>query len=103
MAELASGYIYYVSLKGVTGSAALDVSDVAEHLARIRRFTDLPLAVGFGIRDAASAQAVAQVADGVVVGSALVSEIERHQNAVETLPAILQAKLQSLRDAMDAG
>ncbi|QHS09726.1 tryptophan synthase subunit alpha [Sinimarinibacterium sp. NLF-5-8] len=103
VAELASGYIYYVSLKGVTGSAALDVSDVAEHLARIRRFTDLPLAVGFGIRDAASAQAVAQVADGVVVGSALVSEIERHQNAVETLPAILQAKLQSLRDAMDAG
>ena len=68
----ASGFIYYVSLKGVTGAGHLDVEDVASHLASIRAHSNLPLAVGFGIKDAASASAVAAVADGVVVGSALV-------------------------------
>ena len=68
----ASGFIYYVSLKGVTGAGHLDVDDVAHHIGMIREYTQLPVAVGFGIRDAASARAVAAVADGVVVGSALV-------------------------------
>ncbi|KGE04308.1 tryptophan synthase subunit alpha [Pseudohaliea rubra] len=68
----ASGFIYYVSLKGVTGAGNLDVADVSRHLARIRGHTGLPVCVGFGIKDAASAAAVAGTADGVVVGSALV-------------------------------
>ena len=69
----ASGFVYYVSLKGVTGAGHLDIDDVASHLARIRKESDLPLAVGFGIKDAESAAAVAGVADGVVVGSALIN------------------------------
>jgi tryptophan synthase alpha chain len=68
----ASGFIYYVALKGVTGAGHLDTEDVVRHLARIRAHTSLPVAVGFGIKDAASAAAVAAVADAVVVGSALV-------------------------------
>jgi len=68
----ASGFIYYVSLKGVTGAGNLDVADVSRHLAQIRGHTKLPVCVGFGIKDAASAAAVAGTADGVVVGSALV-------------------------------
>lgn len=68
----ASGFIYYVALKGVTGAGHLDAADVAHHLDRIRRFTDLPVAVGFGIKNADSAATVAKIADGVVVGSALI-------------------------------
>jgi tryptophan synthase alpha chain len=77
----ASGFIYYVSLKGVTGAGHLDVDDVAHHIGMIREHTQLPVAVGFGIRDAASARAVAAVADGVVVGSALVDAIARAMDA----------------------
>lgn len=69
----ASGFVYYVSLKGVTGAANLDVEDVARHVNQIKAHTQLPVAVGFGIKDAATAAAVARVADGVIVGSALVS------------------------------
>jgi tryptophan synthase alpha chain len=69
----ASGFIYYVSLKGVTGAGHLDTVEVADKVAIIRQHSDLPVAVGFGIKDASSAKAVAQVADGVVVGSALVN------------------------------
>lgn len=68
----ASGFIYYVSLKGVTGAGHLDAADVARHVERIRARSRLPVAVGFGIRDAQSAARVAGVADGVVVGSALI-------------------------------
>jgi tryptophan synthase alpha chain len=73
IAARASGFIYYVSLKGVTGAGHLDTREVAERLAAIRRHSDLPLAVGFGIKDADSARKVAEVSDGVVVGSALIS------------------------------
>ncbi len=69
----ASGFVYCVSLKGVTGAGHIDTQEVARQVARIHRHTDLPVAVGFGIRDAQSARAVAAVADGVVVGSALVN------------------------------
>jgi tryptophan synthase alpha chain len=72
----AGGFIYYVSLKGVTGSAALDTVEVAEKIAAIRRHCSLPVGVGFGIRDAESACAVAKIADAVVVGSRIVQEIE---------------------------
>lgn len=77
VAALASGYVYYVSLKGVTGSAQLDVAAVAERIPEIHAVTGVPVGVGFGIRDAASAAAVASVADAVVVGSRIIEEIER--------------------------
>lgn len=72
ISDMASGFLYYVSLKGVTGSSALDIGSVEEKLAQIRSKTNLPICVGFGIKDAATAKAVSQVADGIVVGSAIV-------------------------------
>jgi tryptophan synthase alpha chain len=102
IAREASGYLYYVSLKGVTGAATLDVASVEAALARIRRHTELPLAVGFGIRDAASARAIGALADGVVVGSALVAEVERLQDRPGELPGVLQEKLGVLRAALDS-
>ena len=73
---IADGYVYYVSLKGVTGSGNLDTEAVARALPRIRQHVKVPVGVGFGIRDAASAQAVAQVSDAVVIGSALIQCLE---------------------------
>lgn len=97
----ASGYLYYVSLKGVTGSATLDVASVAQRLALLREHTTLPIAVGFGIQDAASAQAVAKVADAVIVGSALVKRI----GALAQTPALICAQapqlIKEMRAAMD--
>lgn len=80
---LASGYVYYVSLKGVTGAGHLDTAAVAEAVPRIRRHVSVPVGVGFGIRDAASAQAVGRVSDGVVIGSRLIQilETETRDNA----------------------
>ena len=95
----ASGYLYYVSLKGVTGSKALDTKAVAEKVAEIRTHTDLPIGVGFGIRDAESAAQVAQVSDAVVVGSALVQQVETV--AAEQLATTLGEFLAGLREAMD--
>lgn len=100
IANNASGYLYYVSLKGVTGSGNLDVQSVAEKVSVIKSITDLPICVGFGIKDAESAQKIAQFAEGAVVGSALV---DRMANAKNTPEAIDNAKLFlcSLRDAID--
>ena len=98
----ASGFVYYVSLKGVTGAATLDVDEVAERMARIRRATDLPVGVGFGIRDGASAARVARVSDAVVVGSAVVSRVEANAGSPDALPGILAAFIAELRSAMDA-
>ena len=101
IAREASGYLYYVSLKGVTGARSLDVASVAAKLAEIRRHTRLPLAVGFGVRDPQTAAAVARVADAVVVGSALVSEVERYARKPAGLPAVLTRKLAAMRRAVD--
>ena len=98
----ASGFVYYVSLKGVTGAATLDVDEVAERMARIRRATDLPVGVGFGIRDGASAARVARVADAVVVGTAVVARVEASADAPESIPGILADFVGELRGAMDA-
>lgn len=76
VARYARGYVYYVSLRGVTGAANLDVGEVAKKLPMIRTHIKLPIGVGFGIRDAQTARAVAEVADAVVIGSRLVQEIE---------------------------
>ena len=77
VAELASGYVYYVSIKGVTGSAQLDVAAVAARIPEIHAATGVPVGVGFGIRDAATAGAIACFADAVVVGSRIIEEIEQ--------------------------
>ena len=77
VAELASGYVYYVSLKGVTGSAQLDVEAVARRIPEIRAAVGVPVGVGFGIRDAQTAGAVARIADAVVVGSRIIEEMEK--------------------------
>ena len=76
VAKVARGYVYYVSLKGVTGAGHLDTAEVRTKLAEIRRHVRLPVGVGFGIRDAASAQAIATDADAIVIGSRLIQEIE---------------------------
>lgn len=96
------GYLYYVSLKGVTGSANVDADDVARHLAPLRALTDLPLCVGFGIRDGASAAAVGGVSDGVIVGSALVSRVAEGAEAPEGIAPVLKQVLGEMRQALDA-
>lgn len=99
VARLASGYVYYVSLTGVTGAAHLDVGDVGSKLAAIRRRMTLPLGVGFGIRDGESARAVGKVADAVIVGSRIIQEMEQGDPAAA---AVRAAKLvTSIREALD--
>lgn len=98
VARHASGYLYYVSLKGITGAGHLDTASVAARLPLIRRVTDVPVGVGFGIRDGASARAVAQVADAVVIGSRIIQELETAPresaiDAVETFVAGIRAAL----------
>lgn len=96
-----SGYVYYVSLKGVTGSARIDVDDVAEKVDRIHSLTALPVGVGFGIRDAETAAAVGRVSDGVIVGSVLVDTIAKNQEDIEALKAALANLLRPMREALD--
>ncbi len=76
VARVGSGFLYYVSLKGVTGAGHIDTSAVARHLPKIRAASKLPIGVGFGIRDATSAKAIAAVADAVVIGARIIEEIE---------------------------
>jgi tryptophan synthase alpha chain len=97
----ASGFVYYVSLKGVTGAATLDIQAVANKLKEIRSVTALPIGVGFGIRDGASAARVAAVADAVIVGSALVSKIGALAETPDKIPAAAAALLAEMRRAMD--
>jgi len=89
--DMASGFVYYVSLKGVTGAKNLDIVEVAERVAAIRLKTGLPIGVGFGVRDAATARAIAHVADAVVVGSRMVQAIEQsnEQNVVTNVAALM--------------
>ena len=100
IATLARGYVYYVSLKGVTGAAHIDTADVARKLAQIRRHLRLPIGVGFGIRDAASAVAIAAHADAVVIGSRIVQEVEAGGPA--HAPERVGAWLAGIRAALDA-
>lgn len=97
----ASGYLYYVSLKGVTGANTLDVDQVAEKLSQIRSISNLPIGVGFGIKDGDTAQAVSRVADAVVVGSALVRKIEQAPDNHQQIKAGIVATLGEMRSAMD--
>jgi tryptophan synthase alpha chain len=98
----ASGFVYYVSLKGVTGAAHLDVDDVESHVRRIRAQTDLPVGVGFGIRDGEAAARVAAVSDAVVVGSALINRMEAVMETPAKIPDEVAGLIASMRAAMDA-
>ncbi len=96
----ASGFLYYVSLKGVTGAANLDVEQVKARVAEIRTKTNLPIGVGFGVKDAATAKNVAAFADAVVVGSRMVTTIENSND--DNLIANISALMLELRTAIDA-
>lgn len=101
VAKLAKGYIYYVSLKGVTGASHLDLVDVRNKLSEVRACISIPIGVGFGIRDGATAKAVAELADAVVVGSRIIEEIE---NSPQTaLLGNVNNLVKSLRIAIDEG
>jgi tryptophan synthase alpha chain len=100
---LASGFVYYVSLKGVTGAAHLDTVEVETRVQRIKALTDLPVGVGFGIRDGETAARVAAVSDAVVVGSALINTMEASMDTPSRIPETVAALLRSMRTAMDAG
>lgn len=97
----ASGYLYYVSQKGVTGADRLDVGRVAKKLERIRARTDLPIGVGFGIKDPATAAAVGQISDAVIIGSALVERIAEHAEDTAELKQEVTAFIGALRQALD--
>jgi len=101
--SLASGFVYYVSLKGVTGAGHLDVDSVKEKVGLIRGHTDLPLLVGFGIKDADSAKAIGACADGVVVGSALVSIMAEGQSeSAAVICERLSAVVAGIRSGLDS-
>lgn len=106
LADIASGFVYYVSLKGVTGAATLDIASVKEKVAEIKRHIDLPIGVGFGISDAESAAKVASCADAVVVGSVIVKKMTLNDGKTERDRSIIvreiSAILSSMRKAMDS-
>ncbi|MBN9477457.1 MAG: tryptophan synthase subunit alpha [Bordetella sp. SCN 67-23] len=108
VARVARGYVYYVSLKGVTGAGHLDVQDVSRRLAHIRQFVSLPVGVGFGIRDGESARALGAEADAVVIGTRLIQEIDAASQGIpqERQPEICAraagAWLRTIRGALDA-
>lgn len=99
IAGVASGYVYYVSLKGVTGAGTLDVGGVEAMLPRIRQHVSVPVGVGFGIRDAATARAIGKVADAVVIGSKIIQLIENQPK--EKVAEVAQDFLAEIRRALD--
>src|SRR5262245_56057022 len=99
VAALGRGYLYYVSLKGVTGAANLDLTDVSQRLKHLRQFVSLPIGAGFGIRDAATARAIAGLCDAVVIGSALIQEME--QAPRDAVTSRVTRFLAPIREAMD--
>ncbi len=100
VARIGSGYLYYVSLRGVTGASHIDLLDVAARIPKIRAATHLPIGVGFGIRDAESARRVAETADAVVIGSRIIQEIESAgpHDSISRVKAFLKP----IRQALDA-
>ncbi|HVZ46077.1 MAG TPA: tryptophan synthase subunit alpha [Ramlibacter sp.] len=100
VARIASGYVYYVSLKGVTGAGHLDTAAVEQALPRIREHVKIPLGVGFGIRDASSAKAIGRVADAVVIGSKVIQVVEAEPR--ERMAQALAEFLRGIRAALDS-
>ncbi|PCJ28700.1 MAG: tryptophan synthase subunit alpha [SAR86 cluster bacterium] len=100
-----SGYLYYVSLKGVTGAALTDYESVAANIAKLRERSDLPIVIGFGIKDADSAKAMGSLSDGVIIGSALVEQIAKlsdQTNPNETILAQTTDVIKVAREALDS-
>ena len=98
--QQATGFLYYVSLKGVTGAANLDIEEVSKRVAEIKSKTHLPIGVGFGVKDAATAKSVAAIADAIVVGSRTVLTVEasNEENLIDNVSALVK----ELREAIDA-
>ncbi len=99
VARSGSGYLYYVSLRGVTGAGHIDLAEIGARLPKIRAATELPIGVGFGIRDAQSARRIAEVADAVVIGSRIIEEIEA--GGADQAVARVKAFLRPIRQALD--
>jgi len=99
--SMASGFVYYVAVKGVTGSSALDTDEVARRFEMIRQVTDLPVGVGFGIKDAVTASAIGQFSDAVIVGSALVKIVEENVGDNALTIKLISELLSSMRKALD--
>ena len=102
IAKNSRGFIYYVSLKGVTGVKAIDADAVAQKLNELKAYTDLPLGVGFGINDAESAKAIAGVADAVVIGSAIVKRVAANQDDSNKINQEISDFLKTIRQAIDS-
>jgi tryptophan synthase alpha chain len=111
VAQVASGYVYYVSVKGVTGNNAIDLTEVSQMMHKIKQYVRVPVAVGFGIRDGATAKLISNVADAVVIGSRLIQEVEAHKVMEneghvdlinqEHMISSVQALLHDIRQSMD--
>ena len=101
MGEIGAGYLYYVSLKGVTGAGHLNTADVEHKLQEIRANASLPVSIGFGVKDAETAKTVAGLGDGVVIGSALISKIEANLGDPERAKSEIVELLAAMRHAMD--
>ncbi|MBM3345508.1 MAG: tryptophan synthase subunit alpha [Betaproteobacteria bacterium] len=99
VARLASGFVYYVSLKGITGATNIDLTDVAANVARIRAATGLPVGVGFGIHDAGTAKAICSIADAAIIGSRIIQEVEASPPG--EAPARVAAFIRGVRVAME--
>jgi tryptophan synthase alpha chain len=97
----ASGFVYYVSLKGVTGAATLDIKAVEDKITQIRKHTSLPIGVGFGISDADKAQQMSRIGDAVIVGSALVKQIEANRDDHDAIMTAAKDLIGGMRQAMD--
>ena len=102
MDAVGSGYLYYVSLKGVTGAGHLNTDDVKAKLQQIKANTQLPVGIGFGVKDAATAKSIAAIGDGVVVGSALISKIEANLHDPAIAKQQIIELLAAMRQAMDS-
>ena len=100
--DASRGYVYYVSLKGITGAGHLDLDSVADKMAEIRQISTLPVGVGFGIKDAQTASAMGKIADAVIVGSAIVSRIAEHQGDTEATIAAVSGFVSELRAGLDS-
>ena len=99
--EASKGFVYYVSLKGTTGAGSLDIDDVTEKIARFKKLSQLPIMVGFGVKDGPGARAVAHVADGAVVGSAIVELMAEHRGDLKRLKDVVGQFVSELRTAID--
>ena len=101
IAKATQGYLYYVSLKGITGSGALDLSEVESRVNHIRTMTDVPIMVGFGVKTGDQARAIAATADGVIVGSVLVQAMADNEQTPENIPNAVGSLLAAIRTRMD--